>query len=258
MVNNKKVVVVRPLKKGRRGRRKTGYGKSVKALTKKVIKLENSLKKDVEVKTCYVDTVNLTVGQVNIDVTGTQIVNLSDMFLTSSSVSGASGRIGLKAKAIGFYIRGQLRQQSSTASAMRLRVEVFKTHDMATALTTVLSRIYDADTISGVVDYNSNRHVNFRDIYKRIYKKDIYLPDDSVSGLSTIRDYKMFIKQNQQIEYQTSNFSEPVNVRYFMVIRANIGNCSTTTNSTNPNIGITSMLTGARFLYSGVGYYTDM
>lgn len=210
-----------------------------------------------EVKTTDITPSSVVTGQVKVNLTGAECIDISPSIGTGNA---NGGRIGNQCLAIGNFLRIQLRQQSAGAIATRYIVDVWKTDDvnLTTGSTgTFLPFVYNADTISSVIDYNSSRNMIYRGIYKRVFTKKVTLSADQTSSVNTTKDLKVLIKDNQIMQWPDTVGSAPMNVRWFLTVRADSGNASTATASTLPLIAQTAINTGAVMSYCVKCYYVD-
>lgn len=251
---------VRPYKK-RAVKRVVG----IKKLAKKVQRLRNEIRRDIEVKEYTPSPVPdaFIVAQVDVNATGMDIREL-DIANVGQGV-GANGRVGNKTKLIGIAFRFAVTQQMSTTLGGRLIFEVFRTRDMLSSLTGIRDLIYDVDSISTVIDYNSSKNQDFiksktnpTGLFELVGSKTIYMRSDEIASTSNVfKNFKMFIKQRQQLNYSGSSTAKPANVRYIMCVRAEQGNHDSAAASTLlvPAQGIN---TGYNVRYQLTSYYTDM
>lgn len=224
---------------------------------KKLKKTVNSMKKSVEVKrSIELNVASYSVGQVNANNTGALCI-----YAPVSTADGVDivNRVGSKVRLIGYSIRGQIAQMSALVTPMRILVEVWKTDDVVTSpVGNHLPYIFNADSISGVIDINSTRVPQYMKVYKRVYGKNYYLAPDNYSGLTQIKDFKIFIKQQQNLEFVGTSSTAPSNVCYLITVRCSTGNNSTGTASTLPNIVNTAVNTGCYFRAVSNMFFTDM
>lgn len=168
-------------------------------------------------------------------------------------------RVGNKVVLKGLHLKLQFVQLASAASANVVNIEVWKTHDFS-SLTQIRTILYDIDSISNVIDSNSSFNKDQMGKgapYQLIGRKRVYIPADTVSGITQFKYTKMFIKQNQELLYGGATSQSPNNVRYFIVMRCQNGNINSSTQCTLTGVPITATSTGLKFWYHTVGYYTD-
>lgn len=229
---------------------------SVVSLAKSVSNLRRQIRREAELKTFdYDGAISTQVGQVSGNNTGTYVGQLNLMELASGNTD--TTRIGKKVHLKGIQLRMQFSHQSNASTAINLMVEVFKTQDFGSSDANLRDSIYHADSISTVVDYFSSYKEEHKSWIKRVAVKKVHLPVDSISGVNMVRDIKLFIKQNQELTYSIDGLQVPQNYRYFMIVRASVGNSAQSTASTLTNIVHTTALTGCVFRYVAKCWYAD-
>lgn len=230
---------------------------SVVSLAKSVNRLKQQIRRETELKTWYnADAVGTICGQVSGNNTGMVTYELS-AFQMSTGLDDLNSRIGRKITAKGYQLRFQFSQQSNTTTPCKYIIEVWKTRDFSTSLIGFRDRVFEPDSISTVVDYHSSYNKNQNE-YKCIARKTFTLQADNYSGITNIKDIKMFIKMNEELVYSAgaSNIV-PDNMRLILTIRASVGNNASTTASTLPNIVVAGALTGSVVRFVSKGWYVD-
>lgn len=240
--------------------KKFNYSKRSSNLVNDVKKLQKTvtnMKKSVEVKrSIELNVASYSVAQVNANNTGALCI-----YAPVSTADGVDvpNRVGEKIRLIGYSIRGQIAQMSALVTPMRVLVEVWKTDDVVTSpVGNHLPYIFQADTISGVIDINSTRTPQYMNVYKKVYGKSYYIGPDNYSGLTQIKDFKIFLKQKQNLHYVGTSSTAPSNMCYLITVRCSTGNASTGTASTLPNIVNTAVNTGVFFRATSNMYFTDL
>lgn len=239
--------------------KKFGYVKSQGNLLRDVKMLKSMVKKTKpEVKWLALGTPqSVLIGQSNVNASGV------DGFYISMGMPAGVGngnRIGEELKLIGMQLRMQFAQQSALTVGAHYIVDIIKFTDKSpTSLAGVIDKVYNTDTITGLIDTNSTLKNQYKKEYIRIFSKRVYLPADTQSSAAnTLKDLKLFVKQNQRLEYEGTASSNPLNWLYCCIIRASTGNSSTTTASTLPLINNTAANTGAKISYTYKSFYTDV
>lgn len=229
---------------------------NVEALAKSISRLKKNLRKNVELKKyspASLDAFN--VGQVNINATGAVCRQL-DIVNVPSGVNEAE-RVGTEVKLIGLQMRFQIQQQSTAVFYNKLIVEVYRTPDFQISLANVPATLYEIDSISGVVDANSTRAKEYMKTYTRIAKKVVYLKQDQITSETVVKDFRMFIKQNQVLSYAGGSTGLPINYRYLVVYRCQNGNSNTSTASTLSTIPMVQANTGILVRTTHTDWYID-
>lgn len=230
---------------------------NVSKLQSQVKGLIRKQKREVEMKRQFMASpATSNVGQVNANGSGVLCLDITSC-MSIGAAAGVQDRVGNKVNLKGIFLRYQLQQQSALAIGVKYIMEVYKTTDLSTSIGSLPGTLYNSDTISGVIDYNSTRAMLYRNIYKRIYAKSIYIPADSTSSVANFVDKKVLIKQRQMLEWPTAATTNPQNIRYFVIIRASAGNLNTSTASTLTNIPLTAVNTGALCNLYATSYFTD-
>lgn len=204
--------------------RKFTYVTKTRNLVKDVSMLKKMVKKSKpEVK--YLDPQlapnSYSFGQVMVNASGAVAFFLP----TALSAGSAQGqRNGEVVTNIGLQIRAQIRQQSSNTKPGTVILEVFKTSDILGTVSDYIPLIYDPDTISGVIDYNSSRVAQNKKEYTRIFSRTLRFPADTYSGVIQLKDMKALIKRRDRLNYLGSGSTESNNCRYVCILRASVGN----------------------------------
>jgi len=199
--------------------RKTAVAKT-SVIARDVAKLKKQLKQQrPEVK--YIDAqltpTGYSFGQVNYNSTGAVALFLPTAILNSGQ---QGGRVGDEIRNIGIQMRLQIRQMSALTTPCRVIMDVFKTDDILASASDYLPFLYDTDTISGVIDYNSTRVPSTLKVYHKIFSKNFYLAPDGFSGNTMIKDFKTLIKRQDLLKYVGSSSVECNNTRYVVTFRA--------------------------------------
>lgn len=235
---------------------KFNYVKSKGNLAQDVKYLKKMVKRSrPEVKFYQVTPSSNLVGQVDGNDSGASAFAISNTI--GGGVGSYSARVGEEMNLIGIQLRLQFQQQSANNLATKYKVEVFRLSDDSVTLAEIINRVYEADTISQVVDINSTRNQLYMSDYKKIGSRTVYLPADNMSGTNMIKDLKMFIKRQDRLRFNGTGTANSVNYQYVCIVRANSGNRSTTTASTNALVSQTAVSTGAKYTYYYKNYLTD-
>lgn len=257
----------------RRPRRRVGGKKrsnpkkvTVAKLSRQVSRLSKSVKRDTEVKQySSVNAMAGTVGQVDVNATGLYAADMVIMNLAAGV--DADERIGLKVKLIGTSIRIQIQQQSACDFYNKFIIDIVGTTDFGATPNTIANRIYNADSISQVIDANSTRDYNqlrtktnggLQDSWIMASRSLVVGKDSTTATQPGFKDIKMFVKSNQQLIWGGPALNPPGNMRMLIIVRAQAGNKSTGTASTLPNIPSQLINTGAFFRCQFTNYYTDI
>lgn len=253
--------------KGRRyakkasGPKKFNYVKRTGNLARDVAKLKKQVKNvKPEVKTTqgdYSQPYIVACGQVDANATGAHIMDITPQLACSGN---EGGRIGDNVKFIGMAFRMKLQQMSALSIRSRYRIELWKTYEMSAPVSIWLSQVYKADSISGVIDYNSTKALINRKMNKLIASRRGSIEPDAITTTNTYRDIKLFVKRQDVADFSINTATEPSNFRYLLVVTMDGGNCNTTTacTITNPySVPLTAVNTGIYLSYTINFYYID-
>lgn len=233
-----------------------------KALTKEYKKLMGMVQKevkkvqgkDIEMKKWLQGGISDTVGQVETNVDGYFAYALEHPIPQGV---GNQDRIGRSVTLKGMFIRFCLQQMSALTPRSKYRVEVWKSNLYFSNPDNFVADVYEPDSISAVIDANSSLNIQLRGTHKCIFSKKYTLDPDTVSGMTTLTNHKIFIKQNQKLEYAGGSTAPENNIFYYLVVLAYQGNKATSGASTLPFVPITAINTGAVFNAVCNSYYMD-
>jgi len=227
--------------------------KSVKQIVKSEIMKDKKKNTELKRRTTLPAT-GYTVGQVNGNSSG--YVGIAFQHSIPQGV-GYGDRIGREVTLKGISIRFSLQQQSGLTSNTKYRFEVWKSSNYYSNPDNFVNDVYESDSLSGFIDGNSTRNLHFKNLYKRIYSKELYLKPDTFSGVLMLNNYKIFIKQNQKLEWVSATTAPEDNIFYYGVLLAYQGNKGGTA-STVGNIPLTAANTGAIVTMVEDIYFSDM
>lgn len=219
------------------GRKGLRMGKqSLSKIAKDVMMIKSQL--NVEKK--YLDTaetVNGSVGQVNVNAEGRDVVAITPVI---SQGTGESDRVGNSIKATGLVVKMNVIKQINAQGPRRLKLFIVRSSDPDLPGATVHEKILDVNPMSGLRDFHSNLdYTQLKDGRLRILAtKNIYLPQDSgvASGTMDTRERQTraitcAIKLNEVLRFETDNANQPENCRYWAVLVADNGNRGGTNSS---------------------------
>ena len=196
-----------------------------------------------------------SVGQVNANGTGALIYDVTPLMAQGVTLST---RNGASVKLHSALYQFQFTQQASLTINQKIIIEFWKTKGTTLPQADCLAKVYDTATFSGVIDTNSPRYQdNFND-FQLIRRVSKMLPADSISTDATVITFDVPIKFNRGKGHHirlTQNISQNptsdvLNGQIFMIVRASVGNSSTSTVSTQ-NVPLKLINSGAdmRFAY---------
>lgn len=202
------------------------------------------------------------VGQVNANDSGHFIVGFTPNIPQGTT---SAERIGKQVKLVSFHMDLQLYAQSAAISGNKFTLEIWNiAGQYSGSLTDFMPDVYTSNPFvtgqsQSIYDNTANRQVsNFKN-YRCVYRKQLYLPSDETSGQVAVKNYnlgKKYGKKGHMVTWEPTG--QTVTSGYqVMVIRADSGNTSTTTNSTISGIPIGGMNTGSWLKYQISHYYID-
>lgn len=230
---------------------------SVVGLAKQVNRIKKQMRKDTEVK--YYSPAELSsfnIGQVNGATASGAVAYELDVCNIGAGVNDTE-RIGTKIKLTGIQLRVQLTQMDSAVMENRVYIDIFRTADFGTSLANVPDLLYQPDSISGVVDGNSTRYNNLRKTWQLIASKRVFMPYDTLTNARHFKDFKMFIKRRDMLEYVGVTTDLPINYKYIAVFRCQNGNRSTATASTLSSVPAQGVSTGVLVRFQHTDWFVD-
>jgi len=215
---------------GRRGVRASKN--SMSKIAKDVMMIKSQL--NVEKK--YIDTAEVvkgTCGQVKINDQGFLALDLTP---TIPQGVAESQRVGNSIKATGMVLKMNTIKQQSAGGPRRLRILIIKSLDPTLGANSIANKMFDANPLSGVVDYHSNYdYTQISDKRLRVLREvKLYLgnnndnstnanPAEVASATRTIA-----LKLDDVLRFQTNGAGEPENVKYYAIVLCDNGNSSGT------------------------------
>ena len=245
MAKGKRYAKKRYLRKG------AGYGTGLRLnkLAKDVLTIKRSLNTEKK----YVDSGQIAttaVGQCNVNLTGSVYTDITPRPAVGT---GYQNRIGKSIKLVAMSLEYQLVQQSNTVGPRKFCIYLIQT--IGEPQGTVASEFMDANPITGIVDYMSNRDINYFKKYKVLAKRNIYLKDDNISGQSQITTGKIVMKMNHHIQFD-DNTTQYTDGQLGWFIVGDSGNAGSGA-STLSNVAVTTALTGASLQTYSRFWYVD-
>ena len=156
--------------------------------------------------------------------------------------NGESQRSGDSIKLTTGVLALQLKQQPNTQHATKFICEIFQVLGTPQSLTTAFTQLYKPNpwiTGADIRDYSSLPNQDFRQQYRCIFKRNLFVPADTgVSGQTRHITYKFpikFGKFGQHIKYD-DNTTTVASGQIIMVVRADSGNSNSSVTSTLGNV----------------------
>lgn len=238
-------------------RKGAGYGTGLRLnkLSKDILLIKSKLNTEKK----YIDTGEVAtqgVGQCNANNIGNYCVDITP---TPASGSGFSQRTGKSIKAVAMCLEYQLVQQANCVGPRRFKLFIGQT--VGTPIpplgaNSIQTNFLEANPITTMIDYNSNRDINFFQRFKVLACKKIYLKDDSIASQAQITTGKIAMKLNHHIQFD-DNTTTVTNGQLFWFIVADAGNWNSSVDSTLANVAVTGNQTGASFQTYTRFWYVD-
>jgi len=202
------------------------------------------------------------VGQVNQNITGATVYDLTPMMPQGS---GVSDRTGNSIKLHSSYFQFQVQQQGTgVLTPLKVRIEMWSNPGIVQDQADVLSRLYVANPFTGIVDFNSARNPDHFNDYRKLMTKTCYLPVDQVSGQLMTKQFAVPFKWNRgkghHVRYTGTGYTNYLTDvkagQVFLIYLCDVGNLNPTLVSTL-NVPVTAVSTGAGVKMSYRHYYYD-
>jgi len=171
---------------------------------------------------------------------------------------GYSQMTGNSVKLTSMSLKLQIKQQSATQHPMKVKMIIFKVMGQPQTPATIQTgnRLLDLNPITSLTDYNSERNVNYFREYRVIKTKTLYLQPDPVSGEIMLQNYSVIMKMNHHLKWN-NNTTTLADGQICVSFTCDSGNNSATTASTNTNIPIQKINSGATIQFFTKYYYVD-
>lgn len=197
-----------------------------------------------------------TVGQVNGNADGLLVLDVTPV---STQGTGDSQHSGDSIKVTTGMFNFQFSHMSALQSNMRIYVELYTVLGKPQATSDVLNQLYKPNpfiTGANIRDYNSVIDQDYRQQYKLIASRKVYIKSDQYSGQNLITECKMplrFGKFGHHVKFQ-ENSSNVASGQLILVIRADTGNISGSTTSTLSGVINSAVNTGV-YVNKNLQYY---
>lgn len=210
------------------------YKKVIRPYTNKKKGRTNRMKLYQEVSAIK-KMVNAEKKQKDIQYTGQSIGQLlngsegAQIFTLIPSIAQGAGydqRNGRSLKMSGLFIRGQFYQQTNTNNRMKINCMIIKVVGTPVVTSTILTNLFNTDSISGVRDYFAPRNPDAFTDFRIIASKNFTLLPDNISGQTGNVDFLWPLKLSHHVRYDL-NTSSITEGELFMIIRADRGDSGT-------------------------------
>ena len=210
---------------------------------------------NAEKKRLDISISGIPVGQVNINATGSLVADITPAPAQNVTYNG---RVGSSIKLHSSFMQFQLWSQSLSVSEMRGKIEIFIVKGTPQALPGIINSIYEANTFSTVVDYNSERNPDYYGQYLRIYSKKFYLKQESQNNQTAVTSFKIPMKyfrgKGHHIRYD-KNTSSITDGQMVLCVTMDAGNIAASASSLT--VPVTIATSGALLSYDIKHYYYD-
>lgn len=200
------------------------------------------------------------VGQIEANSDGAYKVDITPQ---PANGTGESQRTGDSIKLSTAVLNLQLRQQSANTQGCRFIVEIFKVLGTPQTITNAFDQLYKPNpwiTGADIRDYSSVPDGDFRQQYKLILSRKMYIKPDTTGGsqqlYSTYKFPIKFGKYGHHVKFDTGT-TTVASGQIIMIVRADSGNRSSSVASTLGNVVTTAVSTGASMNYNMEFYYYD-
>uniref|UniRef100_UPI0040479DFA hypothetical protein n=1 Tax=Shewanella sp. TaxID=50422 RepID=UPI0040479DFA len=201
--------------------------RDVLALSKTVGMIASRL--NVEKKTQSVDVISAQVGQVNNNIDGNLLLDVTPAIIQRVD---SNQRIGNSLKLTGMNFPIQFSGQPNTGGNRRLRVHLFKVLSADNGVTAqeAFNDYYDINPLNGLRDMNAPRKYRTakQDGIKLLRTKyyNLKAPQYSLAGDVDRQSISVnfAIKMDEVLRYDSSANTSPDGTRYFLVIQCEAGN----------------------------------
>jgi len=205
------------------------------------------------------NTLPNVIGQVNGIQDGVYIADITPYPAQGTSYAQ---RLGQVIDLSSLVFRAQFISQEDLKTSLNFKVMIFCRKDPQAlpngAQTTSAGEIFDINNYNGLYDINTLRDPNSFSSHRQIYNKTHYIPADQFSTQGDrLKDVRINLKTNKRIRYRDEFNNYAVENQFILVVQCNTGNCSAVDVSTNANVALTAVNTGARMLMSIRATFTD-
>jgi len=199
------------------------------------------------------------IGQVNGIQDGVYVADITP-YPAQGTLNGQ--RLGQVIDLSSLVFRAQFISQEDLKTSLNFNIMILCRKDAQQlplgGATTTAGEIFDVNNYNGLYDINTLRDPNQFPNYRAVYNKTHYIPADQFSTQGDrLKDVRINLKANKRIRYRDEFNQYAVENQFILVIRCNTGNCSAVDVSTNANVALVAVNTGARMLMSIRATFTD-
>lgn len=182
------------------------------------------------------------VGQCNINLTGVGIQEITPNPAQGQTFTTRNGR---SIKLTGATLNMQFIEMSSQTTRVNIRVMVIQViGNPFTSASTMLTELYDANPLTSIIDYNSDRNpVNFKQ-FRILCNKRVTMPTENYNAQNGRQvTKKINLKLTSHIKYD-GNSTTIVDGQIYMIAIPESGNANTATASTLSYVALQAANTG--------------
>ena len=203
------------------------------------------------------------VGQLDFNSTGIRTYDITPGVPTGPN---AGDRNGNSIKLTSSYYNMLIQAQTNLAVTARFRIEMWKNPGIPIDPTTLLSKLYNVNPFTQIIDYYSSRNADHFSHFTKIYNKIITIPNDSLSGQVYARQLQIPYSwgQGHHIRYTSSStatsYTGIETGQFFLVLLMDSGNSNAVTSTNATILGscpVTTGLTGVVVRFAQRHYYYD-
>lgn len=216
------------------------------------------LKAMVNTEKKYIDnTYSNVFGQVNGNSSGAIPLDITIAPIQNVTYNG---RTGQSLKLVSAQINIIINNQSATAVGTKMRFEIFYVKGDPKTAAVAMSELYDANSLTTIIDYNSNRNPNNFSDYTKICSRTIWYPTEN-SGVAgskqRMKTLKINLKLNHHLRFD-KNSTTLLTGQIVILAFAETGNSSNVIPTTTLNyIQNTAVNTGFTYNMATRFYYVD-
>lgn len=181
--------------------------------------------------------------------------------------TGVDQRIGAQIKVTGIKYNMQIRQMSAATGNGKMIIELYRVPAQVWSTSaTFVNTIFEANPFirtsgganAGVIDYNSQYDPDYFGQFKLLRRKRVSVRGDSLTSQVSIKTFTFGIKFKKAMTIKwNDNGVTPQFHQLILVVRADTGNMSSSTASTNTGIANTAVSTGYVLNYNHKTYFVD-
>lgn len=200
---------------------------------------------------------NDTVGAVDFNTVGYLTHDVTGAVSAPAQGDDLNQRIGRQIKVTGIHINYQFLQQSAATQAQTIRMEMWKVYgDNETLDATLISKLYEASTLSTLVDMNSKRNADYMKIFKCLGRRYVKIGADNFSGINNYNNGVWNLRLEDKLNFVDDGATVATG-QIFLLIMCKTGNKNTTNASSVSGNQFGAVNTGVQAQIFGRMWYSD-